>query len=217
MRRFLFLVLLLTGTGMASAQEPKYVLRAGDWTQTSYTYCVANERFIPGTGTITTAGSSTTVTGSGTTFSTDMGQYDVLLFQLSGAATLRTIASVASETSLTVTSAVNIASATPFRWLNFVCGTGAEDGWIDVSQYNGGTSVQIDVTTINATSVDFQIEGRVAGGAARILVPAINFTAAGGQVVSITEAGLSGVRVGIKLNTDTGAQNYTVIVAGARQ
>lgn len=95
------------------------------------------------------------------------------------------------------------------------CSTGSADGdgWITVGT-DAAKAVQIDIATINATSIEFIIEGRLFGAAAGAnaqIWPATgdrSETAVGSFIVQVPDA-VYEMRVGIKVTGDAGAQDVT--------
>lgn len=93
------------------------------------------------------------------------------------------------------------------------CSTGsaAADGWLTVPN-QPSRSVQIDILTINAASLEFVIEARLRDvTTAAQIWPATgdrSETATGSFIVEVPDS-IYQMRVGIKLTTDSGAQSVT--------
>lgn len=132
----------------------------------------------------------------------------------------------ASDDSITTSTAKDFGrdvadSGYPYQFRKFLSGTTANDGW----HYCGNEDdkfVTLQLDTINATSIDFQIEGKFNDGVPFVITTQ-NFTAAtvasgvntvvGGAAFGIPE-NLSAVRVGVKVNTDGGAQKLSAHYRG---
>jgi hypothetical protein len=88
-----------------------------------------------GRGQIETSGSSTTVTGVNASDDVfiDIEVGDIILVRdVQGNTTERVVVAKASNDSITVNTAVDWSAQVNWRWWNVECGTGADDGWIDV-------------------------------------------------------------------------------------
>lgn len=190
--------------------------RTYDVASTSYIYCTTSA-LKPGTANIETSGSSATVTAvSGTPFES-LAVGDDIQVTLAGVATRRRLTAKASAISVTVDSAINldVDGGYGFQWNDVTCGTAATNGWIPASGFRN-KSVQIVLDTINATSVEWKIQGRVRGGAtAADLTNETSWTAANSQVVVIPEE-LDAIRVGVKVTTDGGAQSFSAYFQGVK-
>jgi hypothetical protein len=96
------------------------------------------------------------------------------------------------------------------------CSTGSavEDGWVTVAG-ESNRSVQINIDTINATSLDFIIQGRNRGQTVAAQIwPATGDraeTTTGSFIVQVPDS-IYELRVGVKVDTDTGAQNVDGIL-----
>ncbi len=92
-----------------------------------------------------------------------------------------------------------------------LCSTGsaAEDGWVLVAS-EPNRSVHVNIDTINATSLDFIIQGRNRGQTVGAQIyPATGDraeTATGAFIIQVPDA-IYELRVGVKVDTDTGTQN----------
>lgn len=185
---------------------------------------------------VKTTGSSTTVaavdTSNGEPFA-GVAAGDLLIFPRSlASATANTdfvrfpayryITAKASNDSLTVDTAIILdpsvvpstvpiaatAAYFPFRYKNFISGTGATDGWFDVRSFVG-INVDFQVNTINATSLEATLECKAdinAATANPIFVG--SFTAAGHKAVAVDFRAVHYdlCRVGWKVTADGGAQ-----------
>lgn len=120
--------------------------------------------------------------------------------------------------SVTMFSAYDLASACTTFVYTDGGGTGAEDGWVTVSN-EPNRGIQFDVNALTATNAQFIIEGRLMGTAeASRIWPSLNGT----RIVLGTEDPISWVvpvpdpvnqlRVGMCITTDTaGAEDIDVI------
>lgn len=94
---------------------------------------------------------------------------------------------------------------------------GAEEGWVAVAN-EFTKAIEIRVNTINATSIDCNIEGRLFQTTQNLTTEAqiwpasgdVVFTATGSQIVEIPDT-LWQLRVGCQVVGDVGAQALTVI------
>lgn len=227
--RTLLLAMLLLAA--APVQATDLVLRDYDLDSASFIYpvlctptvgAVVNQ--CPGPGysdsrKITTAGAaSTTVTSVGSNGAFGLAAVgDVILISPDGAdttvPTLRRITAKASADSITVDANADIATAgAPFRLWSLTVGTGAaDDGWFRYPTA-GNINIVIDVSQMNAASVDYHVQCRhthnggystpvyLAGTAAT----PISLTAAAGHRVAIIDEAWDSCRVGLRVTTDDG-------------
>lgn len=114
-----------------------------------------------GAGRIKTSGSSTTIS-SNTALDYSFAGVDVgdlISIQTSpGATALRTVVTNADDDTITVDTAINLTSGVAYRYWESQCGTGATDGWIDLSGYtNRNITIQYEQGDL-ATSLDIQVQ-----------------------------------------------------------
>jgi hypothetical protein len=166
-----------------------------------------------------TSGSSTTVSelNTGDNVFEGFANGDILSVNVDGAHTRRIItdATLAPD-SVVVGSAVdweNGGAGRAFSYAKWLNGTAATDGWFRVADLNA-KNVVIEWVTKNATSADVTIEGRVQGSNP-ITIYTKNYTAVGEDGVNITES-WDEIRVGVKLNTDTGTNLFNIFFHGER-
>lgn len=94
---------------------------------------------------------------------------------------------------------------------------GAEEGWVTVAN-EFTKAIEIRVNTINATSIDCNIEGRLFQATQNLTTEAqiwpasgdVSFTATSSQIVEIPDT-LWQLRVGCQVVGDSGAQALTVL------
>lgn len=221
MIRRLFLAALFAALGMSAHADTVTFFEAYDVSSTSLIYC----KFIPprtGQGFITTTGSSTTWTavGAATPFlGLAAGDELTVIPGMTGTPIVRYIQTATSSTSIVVAGSAadlsNGGAGYAFTYRTRSCGTASTDGWVDVGSLGGRPlTLQIIVATINATSLTWSLEGRVAGRntTATTIVPEIVYTGTGSQFITITE-GVSAIRLGIKINTDGGAQSVSAYLS----
>lgn len=120
---------------------------------------------ISGTGTVGTSGSSTTLTGSGTAFDTELRVGDIIII----GANQRLVTAIASATSLTMGTAATITAGTAFTYTPvalYMGGTGARLVINADLTVKGGLSVNYPSTTpvdmftqANGTIVEFDSSG----------------------------------------------------------
>jgi hypothetical protein len=174
-----------------------------------------------------TSGSSTTVSekNAGDDVFDGYGVGDLLHVEVDGTWTTRRITSVSgAPDSVTVDTAVdweNGGAGRAFSFQRFSVGTAATDGWFSVTDYaSDGRVVQISIETINATSLDFIIEGRIRGNPVSSRLWSESFTAATTITATVALSAIpvsepvDEIRVGVKITTDGGAQDLTVQFLG---
>jgi hypothetical protein len=221
LRRFLFLVLLALPAAV-QAQVSQYisVLRY-DLASTSVIYCSGGQGWVQGTSTVSTSGSSTTLTAASD------GAFDGLAAgdSIFVAGVFRRIDAVGSGTSLTLSSAIDT-TATGWRYIHYVCGSGADAGAFTIA--NGTISTLVaEIVTMTATSIDVRYECRTntpdagwvvvypsAGnnecGAGTEASGYCQFTAAASLALVVDEV-WNQCRIGLKINTDTaGAESINL-------
>jgi hypothetical protein len=93
-------------------------------------------------------------------------------------------------------------------------GAGADDGWITANGVER-KAIQVEIDTINATSLDFRVEARLVGneGQAAQIWPGIGdhvVTATGSFIVNIPDP-VYQVRLGLKISGDSGAQDVDAV------
>lgn len=137
------------------------ILEVYDLDATDLTYCNTGA-IAKGDGTVTTSGSSTTVTAAVTTAFNAVAAGDTIYFNLPSGRVVRYIASVTDGDTLVLTAAVNITAAAPFEYRERACGTTATDGWVNVQDYDTRNIIlQIDqVVATGGISVHWQCKGR---------------------------------------------------------
>lgn len=202
--------------------QPLFYVR--DVTAAAYEYCamlgatnsaLGPSRLVTGR-TIETVGSSTTTSAS--TASTapflgvDVG--DELTVVLSGLSTYRYVVTNADDDTVTVDTAWDLGTdGVVFRWRDLTCGTGANDGLVPAGRRAQRVVFDIQVLTINATSIDFQVEGRNPGaGAGWTPVGTATYTAVGGGAIVVNQLHFDQYRLGVKVTGDAGAQSVTAKV-----
>jgi hypothetical protein len=222
MRRLLLFLVLVLLPAAAQAQVGQYisVLRY-DLESASVIYCSGGPGWIQGSSTVSTSGSSTTLTAA------TAGTFDPLSVgdSIFVAGSFRRVDAKASGTSLTLSSAINT-TATGWRYIHYVCGTGADAGAFGIA--NGEISTLVaEIVTMTATSIDVRYECRTAAPDAGWIVvyPSAGnnecgagtessgycqFTAAASLALVVDEV-WNQCRIGIKVNTDTaGAESINL-------
>lgn len=110
--------------------------------------------------------------------------------------------------SVTVDTAVNwdLASGFQFSYQRFTVGTGANTGWWTVGSCDEKDLI-LSVTTINATSITFTVQGRQLGayGVVTTTIYTRTFVAAGNEPVPVVEH-MDDLRVGVEIAGDVGVQ-----------
>lgn len=242
MKRILLTILLGLIALPAIGQETRraYFVLDYDLDSASYIFCAMTGTNgspfgspIPGSSTLVTSGSSTTVT-EGVTDALPFALLSVgdVLFIGNGPDTpvIRRITAKASGASVTVDTAVDLGTAgRQFGWKKTSCGTAASDGWIDVSSFLF-KKVTVHLRQMDATSIDIKWEGRdltydtqpeyvyPGSNTATGTCPggtsssgACNYTAASEATNNSVEVDIpfDQLRVGMKINTDDGADTTT--------
>jgi hypothetical protein len=222
MRKLLLFLVLLVLPAAAHAQVNQYisVLRY-DLESTSVIYCSGGPGWVQGTSTVSTSGSSTTLTAA------TAGTFDAVAAgdSIFVAGSFRRIAAKASGTSLTLSSAINT-TATGWRYIHYVCGTGSDAGAFTIA--NGWISTLVaEIVTMTATSIDVRYECRTSApdagwvvvypsagnnecGAGTEASGYCQFTAAASLALVVDEV-WNQCRIGLKVNTDTaGAESINL-------
>lgn len=141
---------------------------------------------ISGTGTIKTAGSSTTVTENvaGSNPFTNVGVGDVIdVAPTSSTHNVVTVTARASAASITVDTAVDWSAGYVWKWWDTQTGTTATDGWVSVSGASTvGITVQYDQGDLDALKVRFECKGDWPGAAPVILYPGDSSDCGGGTL-----------------------------------
>lgn len=139
---------------------------------------------------------------------------DLLVFRSGTTTNLRRVTARASADQITVDTSIDLGTTGVFfEFYTQKCGTTASDGWMDVTLFSNLTFVR-QISTFNATSIDSQVECRHnAIPAAAVIIDTKNATATGVYAVSIYQGAWDACRLGLKINTDTGAQSISVSAA----
>lgn len=182
---------------------------------------------------VSTSGSSTTV--AAVTASTEpfvgIAVDDLLLFvandttstlPMAGIEFERVVTARASSDSVTVDAAIDLTATTTgpgvggwrFRYKKFRTGTGATNGWFDVSKFSS-FQLQWDVLTLNATDITADLECRSSRYAEPVVLTSNTFTAVGSYTYHVTTPWAQ-CRTGLKLTGDTGTQAVSIYFEGAR-
>jgi hypothetical protein len=81
-------------------------------------------------------------------------------------------------------------------------GTGTTDGEVDVTGNTGPKSLHIAVSTLGSTSLDFQIQGKIATAISTWApIFTLNYTTTIDEIIPISEY-ITSYRLGVKVNTD---------------
>jgi hypothetical protein len=224
MRRLIALGLLLAAVAQGGQQTTRTITQAYDLSSTSYTFPLMAANATAGGGTVTTAGSSTTVTaGTANSFSV-LAVGDTVNFASCSAGTgeaCTRVVRTAGATTIVVDSVITIATASTWTWIDQTDGTGANQGWLNVSGFNEKT-LWFEITTITAASIEAVVQCKSMGvyATANQVWPGVSgtvnlcsggtgsFTAAGKCAVSVPEP-WDRCRIGFKVTTDGGSQSIT--------
>lgn len=239
MKRLVLGLMLMAAPSWAQATKQAMFSKAYDLDSASYIFCNVTGQLgdpwgppIPGLSPIATSGPSTTVvevTASSLPFA-NLGVGDIIFTTDStGAAAIRAITAKASGASITVDSAINLGTSTPFSWKKLTCGTTAESGWISVQGWLY-KKVSVHLNQMDATSIDIKWECRdrtidtqpeyvyPGSSTASGVCPggtsasgACNYTAASIATRTSVEVDVpyDQCRVGMKINTDDGLDTTT--------
>ena len=105
-------------------------------------------------------------------------------------------------------------SASPPTGIRCSTGLADTDGWV-ISNGASFKAIQVEIDTINATSLDFVVEARLVGAEnqAAQIYPGTGVdarTATGSFIIQIPDA-VYQLRLGVKVTGDTGAQNVDAV------
>lgn len=221
MRLKLFLLFLLLPT-LAFAQPSQRVAKLYynyDVASTSYIYCkytgTTGSPFgaqMPGYGRIKTTGSTTTVDefDAASDSFTGMAVGDLLFIRNSttGVVSTRRIVTFSSVSQVVVDAAIDLGTAgVAFTWMRQSCGTAATDGWVDTGEFYRLTFERV-LTTINATSIQTQVECQLNGVGIQIM-DTNSATVAGTYSLPISTGVWDSCRMGVKVTTDGGVQSLS--------
>jgi hypothetical protein len=168
-----------------------------------------------------TSGSSATwvdVT-SGDNFAAAINVGDELYEPIAGTRVL--VIEKASNASITVSAAADLGSSGKNLHVRpFASGTTVTDGWVDCSNLmNKSVSLQVD--ELAGTSITFTIEGRVPGSApmtiytsAALVADTINSEGLSNLAPIEIPESISAVRVGAKIDTDSGTNSISARLFG---
>lgn len=202
----------------AQSQRTGTLVYTKDITDTSYSYCVFKGAGgdplgtpIPGIGRIETSGSSTTVTAetAGDAPFTNVAVGDLLYITIGQTVYTRRVATRTSATQITVDAAIDT-TGSAWSWWDASCGATSADGWVGMTGA-WAASWEIDVITLNATSIGYQVQCKVGGGTGVQLAASTIATAttASYALTAGTSGSWDACRLGLKVNTDTGAQSVS--------
>ena len=188
----------------------------------AYEYCIlagagggALDKDIESRILIETSGSSTTTSASTATSAPFLlpAVGDEITVTLSGVKTYREIITNADDDTITVDTAWDLGTTgVPFFWRDLTCGTAVTNGIISAAAY---TTIifDIQVLTLNGTSIDARVEGRNWGaGTGWTPVGTATYTAVGGGAITANRLGYDQYRLGIRVTGDTGVQSVTAKV-----
>lgn len=104
-----------------------------------------------------------------------------------------------------------------FQFRRFQSGTGATAGWFDARNVQA-LKIQYILTTLNGTSITFQVEGRIKGAQqTATIIDSKTLTAAGSGFIDVTrmlDAAWDEVRVGAQIAGDSGTNDISVYALG---
>ncbi len=220
-----FVLLALPAAVQAQVSQYISVLRY-DLGSTSVIYCSGGPGWVQGPSTVSTSGSSTTLTAASDGAFDGLSAGDSIFV----AGSFRRIDAVASGTSLTLSSAINT-TATGWRYIHYVCGSGSDAGAFTIA--NGTVSTLVaEIVTMTATSIDVRYECRTsvpdagwvvvypsAGnnecGAGTESSGYCQFTAAASLALVVDEV-WNQCRIGLKINSDTAGAEVINLYAQTR-
>lgn len=119
-----------------------------------------------------------------------------------------------SSYDVTSTTYIYCNSASPPEGIRCSTGSADDDGWVIV---NGAPAkaIQVEIDTINATSLDFRVEARLSGAEnqAAQIYPGTgddSRTATGSFIIQIPDA-VYQIRLGLKVTGDSGTQDVDAV------
>jgi hypothetical protein len=213
------LLLLLPALAVAQEQRTAKLYYNYDVSSTSYIYCKytgsGGSPFgaeLAGYGRIKTTGSSATLDelDSASDSFTGMAVGDLLIIRFPGTTTtsLRRIVTFTSVSQVVVDAAIDLGTAgMAFTWLRQSCGTAATDGWVDAGGFMRLNFERV-LTTINATSIQTQVECQL-NGLGTAIIATDSSTVAGTFTYPVSAGVWDSCRMGVKVTTDTGAQSLS--------
>jgi len=102
----------------------------------------------------------------------------------------------------------------PFTWRKLSCGTGAENGWLDVGQLEL-VRFSVAVDQLNAISADILVQCRDRDAVSTpVSMVAKSYTAVGGDGILVSAMLYDQCRLGMKVTGDSGAQKITANFRG---
>lgn len=206
-----------------NASTSKALFYTRDITAAAYEYCImagagghALGKDIEVTRPIVTSGSSTTTTSKVASQAPFLGidvNDEISVANVDGERAYREVITNADDDTITVDTAWNLGSTgVGFWWRDNVCGNAATNGIITVAGRETVT-FDIQVITLNATSIDVQVEGRNQGaGTGWTPLVTASYTATGGGAIVVNRLGYQQLRLGVKVTGDAGAQSVTAKV-----
>lgn len=175
-----------------------------DLDSTSYKYGKFDEFWSPGEGLLSTAGSSTTVTADTAGAFKDVKVGDLLRVlssaYASGGPSFSTvkITAKASNTSITVSSALNLTAAGPWQYLVAeVPDTAATAGWFNVGGFKSMTIHPTITTVAAAGGIDLTVESKGPAGFISTLY-SVNYATATAELPIPVGEDVQMLRVGVK-------------------
>jgi hypothetical protein len=163
---------------------------------------------------VKTTGSSTSVTAvvaSSAPFA-QVAVGDRLTFLIAGAYHERIVTVRADADNVTVNAAIDLSAGYSFAYKKRFCGTAAGDGWFSVAGAQAVT-VQVQIATLNATSITTQLECRLPGMGGEVIGTAGVRNAVGTYGHSVPAATVyEECRIGLSVQVDGGAQSVNAVV-----
>lgn len=149
---------------MTISMGTRWLFQVYNIQDTSYRYGKFDEYFTMAEKMVKTSGASTTVT-SYTAASAALAPVDIadeIAVYRDGATDNRIVVTNADDDTITVGSNVDWTTGRAYHYRKFRSGTAATDGWVTKDPHDSLT-IQIIITTIGATSIEYRIEGRMRG------------------------------------------------------
>lgn len=162
------LVMLLVGLPLwpQDVQTDVYTgVLSFDVDSATLTFCKGAEGFRPGPGSVTNSGSTLTCDGSTGCFAplsitSGMATGDAVL--IGSGNVLNFVTAKASDNSITLDAApTNNVTSVGWRFIHFVCGTGADDGWLPLAKFGRQATLVLEINQQNTTTgIDARFECR---------------------------------------------------------
>lgn len=137
------------------AQVSRQIVADHDYDSATPTYCVLEPNRRQGAGTVSTSGSSTTLTASVTTAFTNVGAGAAITIDrgpVNGTVVGYVFGAPADGDTLTMRTAITVGAGSSWFYQNLNCGTGAGSGWFGVGDVTPSRTWHVDIDQIALAS-----------------------------------------------------------------